>query len=57
MKLNIQLARKVFACIDNTTLNATDNEQSVVTQVPNAGAVPVAPEPTSVPDTPDDLPF
>ena len=29
MKLNIQLARKVFACIDNTTLNATDNEQSV----------------------------
>jgi single-strand DNA-binding protein len=34
-----------------------DNEQPVVTQVPNADTVPVAPEPTSVPDTPDDLPF
>ena len=27
--MDIQLAKRVFTCIDNTTLNATDNEQSV----------------------------
>ncbi len=28
-KMDLELARRVFTCIDNTTLNATDNEASV----------------------------
>lgn len=37
----------------------SDNEQPVVAQVPNAGAVPVAPDPAveTAPDPGDDLPF